>query len=123
MDVLTKIVIPLCTFFLGIVITILLKKYEQKKAVIRRHAEETAALLKDWYNQLHTLQVASRTDSSKMSYRRLVNSYVQERSILPKVLLNLTVLKSYKESRQVVKDIEDFLALLTTFDVDTRSKY
>lgn len=119
MDVLTKIVIPLCTFLLGIGITILLKRYEQKKAVIRKHAEETTTLLKDWYNQIHALQVASQADSSKMSYRRLVNSYVQERSILPRVLLKLTVLESYKESRQMAEDVKDFLALVTTSKLDT----
>lgn len=115
MEILTKIALPLCTFLLGIVFTLVLKRYEQRKALIRKHAEESSLLLKDWYNQLHNLETALRSQPNKRENESNILSYVQERSVLPGVLFSLEVLKSYKESEPLVKNIEKFLELVTTY--------
>jgi hypothetical protein len=115
MEILTKVIIPVCTFFLGIVFTLAIKRYEQKKAALRQHIEETVTHVNAWYNQLHSLTAELRSEKILEEAEARIYLYVSNRLILPKLLLSVGVLKRHKASELLINDVEDFLRLVTTY--------
>lgn len=118
METVAKIIVPICTFLLGIVFTILFKRHEQRKTVIRQHTGETVKQINEWYNQLHSLNGDLRGLVTKDEAEARIYLYVSNRLILPKLLLSLGVLRKHRASERLVKNAEDFLMLVTTYRPD-----
>ena len=116
MDILNQIIIPLGTFILGILFTLLLEKFKRRRSIVSKYVPETAKLINDWYNQLYEIGVEMKNGKSSeqiSNLRHLVSFYEQNRLILPKLILNLEILKKHKSCSALVDDVETFLAKVT----------
>lgn len=51
LETITKLIIPISTFFLGMLFTFLLKRYEQRRDDYRVHIKEVGKLINAWYDQ------------------------------------------------------------------------
>ena len=109
MEDLLKIGIPIFTFVLGSVLTIVIKIVEQHRDVIRNAARESAKLTKDWYVQIHTLALPRHDGLMSTA----VYDYVRNRLILPDFVMHLEVLRTKRRASALVSALEDFLSAVT----------
>jgi hypothetical protein len=118
-DVLSKIIVPIATFALGVCATLLVKYYEQKRAGFRSQVAEVVELTNAWYNQLHAISVKIEEGASPKVIKALVYEYVGGREVLPKLLLRLEILKNSGKGSSLVGEVEGFLRVVTNYDPDT----
>ena len=104
---------PIITFFLGCIFTLLLKKRESKREIINRNINEICDCVNEWYNQIHTILVEMQFNDDPNLINKKIYGYNSNRLILPKLLRNLEILKKYGECVGLVKEVEEFLALVT----------
>ncbi len=123
MEAVTGVAVPLLTFVLGVVVTLIVNKYEQRRAIRRQQAEEVSKLINDWYNQLHDISVNMRRGLSENERTNLIHFYVHNRLVLPKVLFSLEVLKKHKDCNVLVNEVERFLEMVTTYRGRDRALY
>lgn len=114
-DVAIRIFIPIGTFLLGVFSTWLFKRAEDRRFLVRRHAEEITRLANEWYNQLHEIRYFSNTGDKNRELRQKIDAYIHNRLILPQVLLSLGVLKDFPEASALVREAEGFLSLVTAY--------
>src|SRR5689334_4139489 len=91
-DVLTKVVIPVATFVVGVVATLIIQAWTRRRASFRESARCLADLTADWYNQIDQLR-GQAEDLSARDFDRQLDLYLRNRLVLPKVLYHLMVLK------------------------------
>lgn len=115
MDLISRVIIPVSTFIIGILVTLGFQRYERKRTVLRQHAQEVLNLINAWYNQLHEIRVELRKYPSISEVEDHIYSYVYSRVILPKLLLSLEVLKAHQEANTLVKEVEFFLHDVTDY--------
>jgi hypothetical protein len=115
METLTKIIIPIATFILGVLITLLLKRYELKRASFRQHVEKSSKLAMDWYNQLHNLTLKLKEGTKKDDLTVALFSYQQSREFLPQLQLCITALRKHTSGRPLVEELEQFRKMVTDY--------
>ena len=115
-DAITRVIIPVSTFVFGIIFTLVLKYYDQKRASFRSKVEEIVELTKSWYNQLHALYVKIEGGASDEVIKTLISDYVNNREIPPNLLLNIEILKKHQRSNRLVTEAKAFLKAVTTFE-------
>ncbi len=115
-DLLTKVVIPLTTFILGALVTFLVQKYWRKRDVVNGSAKALADLTADWYNQLDELRKSLNQAIRPTNAAELVDSYVRNRLILPKVLYHVAVLRQYDAYPELVAEVEAFLSSVSSYN-------
>jgi hypothetical protein len=118
-------VVPVVTFVLGGIATHLYQQYTRRKDAIRLHAQTTADMAAEWYNQLSALyqQLCSGADYETKALG--VQSYLLSRSALPKMLFSISVLKERggSELSRLIEAAEEFLAMVTVPDYSRRSAW
>jgi hypothetical protein len=115
-EVWTKIVIPLTTFALGALVTYLVQKYWRRRDAVTESARTLAELTADWYNQLEELRKSLKQAAKQAKAADLVDCYVRNRLILPKILYHLAVLREHDAYPGLVSQVEEFLCMVTTYD-------
>ena len=105
--------IPIITFFLGIIFTLVMKKRESKREIINRNINEICDHVNEWYNQIHALFVDIKFDDKQNPIEKKIFAYEYNRLILPKLIRNLETLKKYDECQEIVSEVEYFLGLVT----------
>jgi hypothetical protein len=114
-EIVVKVAVPAGTFFLGVLSTWLFKRQEEKKTLLRHHAQEVSRLTNEWYNQLHEIRAQASMGLTRQELRHKIDSYVSNRLILPKVLLSLEVLRGYSQAALLVREVEEFLKIITEY--------
>lgn len=122
LDSAAKVVLPLITFALGVVITLVTKRVERARAERHEHLKAMAKLANDWYNQLHELSARATLQPEHSDTERAVYSYVHNRLILPELMLHLEYIRERGDQPSLEKAVEDFLSLVTTFSADRRNR-
>jgi hypothetical protein len=117
-DFVTKVVIPVSTFILGVVATLLLKQMEQRRMGFRTRVEEIADQVNNWYNQLHAIDVEIEAGVDARVLKSKVYDYVRNRLVMPKLVRNLEVIRHDRKSRQLVLEVEGFLKMVTNYNPD-----
>lgn len=115
-------VIPICTFFFGVLITILLKRYELKKAALRQLVESSSKAASAWYKQLHDINVKLREGIHEEGVMSALFDYVYSREARPELEKCIVALKKHRSATQYVRELEEFLKLLierSEFDRDS----
>jgi hypothetical protein len=123
-DVLTRMVIPVLTFGLGILATFLAQRYWKNKDVTAESVKSLADLTADWYNQLDQLRNSLNADpirTDPLKATELVDAYIRNRLILPKVLYHLAVLRERKAYPELIFQVERFLSTVTSYKDPVRS--
>src|SRR4051812_5575017 len=111
-DVWTRVVLPISTFVLGVVSSVVTQRYLKRRDEIKESARALADLSSDWYNQLDRIRLElNGADRAKVS--ELVKAYEMSRSILPKAVYHLEVLKSHDRDQQFIREVERFLDFVT----------
>lgn len=114
-DVFTRVVIPLFTFALGVIVTFLIQRYWRTTDVVAQSAKALADLTAEWYNQLDELRRSIDTAAEPSRAARLVDDYIRNRLILPQVLYHLAVLRERNAQAELVAGVEAFLSSVTTY--------
>jgi hypothetical protein len=113
METLTKIVIPISAFIVGVLVTILLKRFEFKRNSLRQHVEKSSKLATDWYNQIHNVTLKSKDGTNKGDLEVALFDYQHSREFLPSLQQSIIALKQHKNGRSLVKELERFLNMVT----------
>ena len=113
-DIWTRIAIPLLTFALGIVATFAMQRVWRKRTLVAQSAKALAELTADWYNQLDTLEKEVR-NAKGGDAPVLVDAYLRNRLILPKILYHLSILRERNICPELVSDVERFLSQVTSY--------
>jgi uncharacterized membrane protein len=113
-DLLIKTGVPLLTFILGVVITLVTKRREKRRTDIKERVTSTAKLVNDWYNQIHQLALNIRTATSATESQRAIYFYVRNRIVLPELKLHLDFLRERNGAVAFVAAVDGFLGLVTT---------
>jgi hypothetical protein len=113
MDTLIRIIIPISVFVVGVLVTLLLKRFELKRNSLRQHVEISSKLATDWYNQLHNLQLKVRDVTKKDEVALASLNYTQSREFLPSLQQTIVALKKHKNSQRLVNELEQFLGMVT----------
>jgi hypothetical protein len=117
-DVFLKIFMPLLTFALGVIATLVVKRVERQHDWIRDQLRAVLALTNDWYNQLIDLRTKSLDPGiNSEAMQQCVFAYVHNRIVLPKLLLSLDVLRKSRKHKEIVRLTETFLELVTSYSV------
>jgi len=117
-DIITRVVFPILTFVLGIGATFLAQRYWKNKETTLMSVKSLAELTADWYNQLDQLRNSLSNDvirSDPIKAAVLVDAYIRNRLILPKMLYHLTVLREKHAYPDLVLRSEKFLSVVTSY--------
>ena len=114
-DFVSKILIPICTFALGVVVTLATKRIERRRSENQEHVKAIAKLTNDWYNQLHQLSADIQAKPNRKEAEKSVYFYVHNRIVLPDLLLRIEYLEQRKVQPALLQAVKGFLALVTTF--------
>lgn len=109
-----NILIPVATFILGCIFTLLLKRYYDRKLLLQSSIREIARLTTEWYNQIHKEPLS--TCYGRPLERKVDSSmyeYVHNRLILPDLLIHLTLLRRFKKCADLVEKVQCFLRKVT----------
>ena len=117
-ELISQIVLPVGTFVLGVLVTVTLQWYERRNNVLREHVGEVATLTNAWYNQLYEIRVAAHRTQDKGEVERLLDFYLQNRLVLPKLIMSLGVLKRSGAAEDLVAEVELFLTAVTDYQAD-----
>jgi hypothetical protein len=122
---LSELAIPLFMFALGCVFTLIVQDLNERRVIKAESVKEVVRLSRDWYNQVHRLSlVKPRGGGPEQFYETAVADYVNNRVILPELLLHMQILKSYRDCEALVTQAEVFLSTVTDYnphDVDRKS--
>ena len=103
--ILSQLLVPIFTFFLGMYAHVALKKWEIKRATRRDLLGRVSLLCAQWYQQVREL-----IDTEQALAR---SEYLESRIVLPHLLETLEGLREIGRDKKVVAAIEEFLSLLT----------
>ena len=120
-DLLTKIVLPLTTFVLGVVCTLFVKRREVRRQLYSEHIKNLRKVTADWYNRLMELRPLpnQRSTSSGIEIEQAIYRYIHNRNDLPQLLESLAVVREDPRNAVLVTKVEDFLSLITDYKVRT----
>ena len=112
-DTITRVIVPLMTFAVGVLVTLITKRVEKRRADLKEHVTAIAKLVNDWYNQVHELgsHVTTRTDKSEIN--RAIYFYVRNRLVLPELLLHLDFLRNRNAEPELLQAVDEFLDVVT----------
>jgi hypothetical protein len=102
-------VIPILTFALGAALTLFLKGYDKRTAIISTYARELSDCTNEWYQQIHDLVLHS--DDSE--FQKHVLEYEHRRLVLPRLLRAIAALRHYPEASTIVIQADRILSILT----------
>lgn len=105
--------IPIITFFIGSIFTLLMKNRESKRETINQNTNEVCDLVNVWYNQIHTILVDLKYGKNISVLDKEIYTYNHNRLVLPKLIRNIEILKQYKGTNDFVEQVELFLKLVT----------
>jgi hypothetical protein len=114
LELAAKILIPIATFVLGIIATLIAKRAEIRRSSEQEHVKSLVGLTNDWYNQIHELSVNAIYNSEDEATKRAIYFYVNNRLILPKMLLHIEYLRHSKHYSEIVAEAERFLSVIAT---------
>jgi hypothetical protein len=114
-DVLTRLLLPIFTFCAGAAVTFLSQRYWKRHEEVKESAKALADLTADWYNQLDNLQAELVDCEASGDASALIERYVSNRLILPKVIYHLSVVKRWggRRSEKLAREVELFLEQVT----------
>lgn len=115
LDTLSKIVIPLVTFGLGVLVAILVRKLDQRRSDRREHIHAIAELTRDWFEQIHAVAIEIAFNENETEVERAIATYLRNRVVLPKVLFHLEFLHGSKRDHALCEAVEAFLADVTEY--------
>jgi len=119
-----NIIIPIATFFLGHLWSWAWFRAREKSAQIRTSIREITRLLGEWYTQIQSLadQTANEISNESEKNQKML-AYVNNRLILPSILLNVEVLRKDRRcSRIYLPKVEEFLNKVTDQRMETEQE-
>jgi len=114
LDAAGKVVIPLITFALGLVVAFITRRLERERTERTEHLKGSLKLANDWYNQLCQLSVDAKLKPDDLETRHGIAFYLQNRLFLPELLLHIEYLRSKGKYQAHVIALEEFIALVAT---------
>ena len=120
MEIIKDFILPILTFGLGVVITILWDKSKKKKEERMTAVSRIFELTNDWFNQLYTLNTEQKFNFS--NFEKEAFFYSQNRLVLPEYLKIITYLKGQKRYSKLVEKAEDFLTLVTNYERNDKER-
>jgi hypothetical protein len=112
---LLRIVIPLVTFILGSLFTLLLKTSTQRRETVRNATADLVRLTKEWYNQIHQILLQRRLSPEDEASAQVLFNYTHNRLILPDLILQLEILRSQAPKSDLIPEVEKFLEAVTNY--------
>ena len=112
-NILKDYILPVFTFALGVIFTILWDKRKKIKDDSQKAANRLSELVGEWYNQLYNLNTKKRF--SKKTFESDLFFYSQNRIILPELIKTITFLKHRKEYDNLIQKTEEFLSIVTDY--------
>ena len=113
-DTITRVVLPLLTFGLGVLVTLITKRVEKRRGELKESVTAIAKLINDWYNQVHELGTDVTTRKGKFEMNRAIYFYVRNRLVLPELLLHIHFLRSRNAEPELLQAVDEFLDVVTT---------
>lgn len=113
-DLIKDFVLPLATFILGVLFTMIWDKNKKNSEKYQSCANRLSELTNDWYNQLYNLNSEKKFNSK--NFEKELFLYSQNRIVLPEYLKIITNLKKKKKYSKLVDKAESFLELITDYD-------
>jgi hypothetical protein len=107
----TQIVIPIGTFFLGVLFTLYLRKKESRSEIISHYAEEICLLSENWYNKISELSLSVLLNN--MITNDDILKYKNNSMYLTKYRKAIIILKKHKKAKPLVEEGEKFLKLVS----------
>ena len=117
-----KFAVPVITFALGVIFTVVFYRYQRRSELSRKASEDMVKLSAEWYTQLHEILVSAH-DADKSKAQSLATAYSQNRLILPNYLKNIEILRRDKRAAELVGLGEVFLSQLTYHDTNHDKTY
>jgi len=115
LDILTRIVIPILTFGLGIYATFWFQRRTAQNAVRRENLARVSQLCAQWYAQIRSVVVMNLNENGEARLNRQ-HDYLRSREILPNLIECVATLRHIGRDKELLSAIEEFLAALTTND-------
>ncbi|HOV13231.1 MAG TPA: hypothetical protein PK771_03015 [Spirochaetota bacterium] len=109
------IIIPLLTFFLGVISSIIVNKKNNNLENINKNITQISDLANEWYNQIIDLNLLLEFNSDKENFEQSLN-YIYSRLVLPKYLRCLSFIKEYRKVEKFYNIAQEFLDLVTYYD-------
>jgi hypothetical protein len=113
-DVIIKVGVPLITFGLGVMVTLITKRAEKRRSELKERVTAISKLVNDWYNQVHELGVEVSTRKDKSDLNRAIYFYVRNRLVLPELVLHIEFLRSRNAVPELLRAVDEFLEVVTT---------
>jgi len=114
-----KLILPIGTFILGSLFTLLIKAIEQRRNALQAAARDTVRLTKDWYTQVYGLLSPAKVMTKGVAATRSDDSvyeYVHNRILLPELILCVEVLKRHRKADRLVQATQQFLDMVTMYE-------
>lgn len=105
---LLKYLIPVMTFILGSALTLSLKAWEQRRSTMQHSITILRRLTNEWYNQLYEL-FGDGKDNADPAIVDAFTRYLNNRIILPELLMHFEILGGNKMCKPFLSEIEKFL--------------
>ena len=109
-------VIPIATFVLGCSFTLVVNHYQERRDVRRKAAEQVVELTQSWYEQVKQLTADLAKANDDTNAALISYSYVNNRLVLPRLVLQLGILKSDGNAKSLVSATERFLDLVAYYE-------
>lgn len=106
--------VPFITFFMGVLATLWIKKWEAKRDLAQRAMLETRDLVNDWYSQFHKLSMVDVEQEEGIA-EAIFFEYVNNLEILPRIIMNLEVLRRNMMYQKYTEEVENFLEMVTDY--------
>ena len=112
-----NVVIPIVTFILGFFCTIFVDNYKQNRSLRNEAANNIAESVNEWHNQLYELKVEKAFVNHPRDFSKRQAQYNQNREVLPKLLRNLEIIKTFKSCDVLTEYVVEFLSLVSDYDI------
>jgi hypothetical protein len=107
-----KTLIPLATFLLGVVVTLILKSHDRRREVIRDNVEALCGLSEDWYNRIQTLGRMVVVAADKKAVEEALLTYLHGSLYLSRFRRSIAILERNKACEAFLDEARAFLSTL-----------
>lgn len=107
-----KTLIPLATFLLGVVVTLVIKSYDRRREVIRENVEALCGLSEEWYNRIQTLGRMVVVADDRKAVEEALATYLHGALYLSRFRRSIAILERSKKCEKFLDEARAFLSTL-----------
>jgi hypothetical protein len=108
-----KLLIPVLTFFMGAVLTLLVERNKRRNVSVALYARELSDCASDWHKQLCEIEDVALQGKDEEAFLEKSKFYIKNRFLLPKFLRAKTALLLHKDAKEIIAEADAILQLLT----------